>query len=135
MNGDLTQKQENFCLAYVTSPGLSASDAYKSAYNTENMKPATINRKAFALMENGKIRARIAELRAEPAKNAKLTLESHLEDLKKLRDSAAEIGNFSAAVNAEVARGKASGLYENQNKVDVSGGLNITISYGDEEEP
>lgn len=39
----LTQKQEAFALAYFETGN--ASEAYRRAYNAENMKPESINRK------------------------------------------------------------------------------------------
>ena len=105
---DLTGKQEAFCLAYIETGN--ASEAYRRAYNAESMKPATVNRKAKMLMDMGKIRARLTELQSEAAEKSKLTLESHLEKLRELRDAAADFGQFSAAIRAEIARGKAAGL-------------------------
>ena len=37
----LTPKQENFCLAYLETSN--ASEAYRRAYDSENMKPESIN--------------------------------------------------------------------------------------------
>lgn len=105
----LTQKQENFCLAYIETGN--ASEAYRRAYNAEKMKPETVNRNAKTLMDGSKIAARIAELRAPAVEKAQITLEQHLADLKRLRDLAEAAEKFGPAINAEVARGKASGLY------------------------
>ena len=57
----LTPKQERFCLKYAETGN--ASEAYRCAYNTDNMKPETINRTAFAMLENHKITARLDEIR------------------------------------------------------------------------
>jgi phage terminase small subunit len=105
----LTPKQENFCLAYVETGN--ASEAYRRVYSVENMKPESVNRKAKELIDDGKVTARIEELRASAREAAKLTLEKHLRDLMKLRDEAQAQGQLSAAINAEIARGKAAGLY------------------------
>jgi phage terminase small subunit len=59
---ELTQKQENFCLAYIETGN--ASDAYRRAYSVQKMKPETVNRNAFELMQSSKISARVAELRS-----------------------------------------------------------------------
>lgn len=75
----LTQKQENFCLAVAS--GKSASDAYRDAYDAENCSPTTINRKAKELMDNGKIAARLEELRAPGIRNAEITAEMVLRAL------------------------------------------------------
>ena len=97
------------------------------------MKPATVNRKAKMLMDMGKIRARLTELQSEAAEKSKLTLESHLEKLRELRDAAADFGQFSAAIRAEIARGKAAGLYREQ--IDLnSEPLRIIVDYGEGEE-
>lgn len=105
----LTIKQENFCLAYIETGN--ASEAYRRSFNAVKMKPETINRKAKELIDDGKISARISELRKPVIEAAQITLESHLSDLKELRDKAANDAKWGPAINAEVARGKASGLY------------------------
>ena len=105
----LTQKQESFCLAYIETGN--ASEAYRQVYDTGKMKPETINRNAKALMDDSKITARLDELRAPAREAAQLTLEKHLATLADLRDKATENGMYGAAVTAEVARGRAAGLY------------------------
>ena len=105
----LTQKQEMFCLAYIETGN--ATEAYRQAFNPETASEATINRKAKALMDADKIGARIEALRKPVREKAQITLEAHLNDLKRLRDLAEGEGKYSAAVSAEVSRGKASGLY------------------------
>lgn len=65
----LTPKQEMFCRYYVEI-GF-ASEAYRMAYNTANMKPKTVNEKASRELSKGKIRARVAELEAEYAEQSK----------------------------------------------------------------
>ncbi|MDR1377457.1 MAG: hypothetical protein LBJ36_00175 [Synergistaceae bacterium] len=52
------------------------------------MKAATVNRKAKEMMDDGKITARIAELRAPVIEASQLTLENHLDKLAQLRDEA-----------------------------------------------
>lgn len=76
----LTIKQENFCQAYILEKG-NASEAYRQAYDAENMKPATINRKAKELMDNGKIAARIGELRAHHMKRHEITVDRVVQEL------------------------------------------------------
>ncbi|HSX63426.1 MAG TPA: terminase small subunit, partial [Pseudoxanthomonas sp.] len=105
----MTPKQEAFCLAYIECGN--ASEAYRRAYDAAAMADTTVHRKAKELLDNGKITARLAELRAPAVDAAQITLEQHLKDLKDLRDAALSEGKYSAAVSAEVARGKAAGLY------------------------
>ncbi|MBU9563791.1 terminase small subunit [Burkholderia multivorans] len=106
---NLTQKQENFCAAYIETGN--ASEAYRRAYDASGMNSASVNRKAKELLDNVKITARITEMRAPVLERAQLTLEQHLADLKRLRDLAEADGKYGPAVSAEISRGKASGLY------------------------
>jgi phage terminase small subunit len=112
----LTPKRESF--AQAVASGMSQSDAYRSAFDTSRMKPETVQQKASRLMADGKVRARVEEIRAPIVQKAQITLESHLERLKQLSEKAEQEGQFSAAISAEVSRGKASGLYTE--KIDHS---------------
>ena len=56
----------------------------------------------------------IGELRNEYQKKYDVTFQRHISELAKLRDNARESKAWSAAVNAEVARGRAGGLYVEQ---------------------
>lgn len=66
----LTPKQEKFCQVYVDS-GIE-SYAYRQAYNTEKMKPETVWSHASRLLKDGKVRARVEEIRAERAEETKV---------------------------------------------------------------
>jgi phage terminase small subunit len=105
----LTQKQEAFCCAYIETGN--ASEAYRRAYDAAQMLPATVNRKAVDLMDDAKIAARLKELRQPAVEKAQITLESHLAELASLRDAARKVRDYSAAIRAEIARGKAASLY------------------------
>ena len=121
----MTPKQEAFCLAYIELGN--ASEAYRQVYDANRMKPETVNRKAKELMDNGKITARIAELRRVAAEAATLTLETHLKALAELRNEARKLGQMSAAINAEVSRGKAAGLYIQKQEVTGKDGQPLHI--------
>ena len=56
----------------------------------------------------------IGELRAEVQEKYGISFEKHISELAQIRNQALEKGAWSAAVNAEVARGKAAGLYIEQ---------------------
>lgn len=115
----LTPKQEAFCLTYIETGN--ASEAYRQHYEAGGMKETTINRNAKAMLDNNKIAARLAELRKPAVEKAQVTLETHLNDLKRLRDLA-EVGEkYGPAVQAEVARGKAAGLYVERQEVRHTG--------------
>ena len=56
----------------------------------------------------------IGELREENQKKYAIDFERHIAELAKIRELAIKRGSFSSAVNAEVNRGKAAGLYIEQ---------------------
>ena len=56
----------------------------------------------------------IGEIREEFQKKYDVTFERHIAELAKLREESRAKGAWSAAINAEVARGKAAGLYIEQ---------------------
>ena len=56
----------------------------------------------------------IGELREEYQKKYEVNFGNHIAELAKLRDDSRKKGAWSAAINAEVARGKAAGLYVEQ---------------------
>lgn len=117
----LTEKQERFCLAYIETGN--ASESYRRAYSCERSKQETINRTAKELIDRPKIAARIAEVRAPAVKNAQVSLEQHLNDLKRLRDLAEASEKYGPAIAAEIARGKASGLYVDNVNLNVTDAL------------
>ena len=112
----LTSKQEAFCVELAKTGN--ASDAYRKAYDASGMKPETVSRTAFELQSKPKIAARIDALRAEVRRKGVVTLEEHLKALGVLRNKAVEARQYSAAISAEIARGKVSGLYTDFNADD-----------------
>lgn len=80
----LTKKQEAFALAYIKSGNASA--AYRDAYDAKGMKPNTINVKASQLLANGKVRDRIAELRAPALKAVGLSVERTLLEVRRVSE-------------------------------------------------
>ncbi len=73
MSKKLTAKREKYCIEYVKTG--SKSEAYRLSYSTKNMKPATVNNKAYALFKKGEIRARIEELQNEAAERNKISID------------------------------------------------------------
>ena len=62
----------------------------------------------------------IGEIRTEIQRKYEVTFEKHITELGRIRQEALAKGAFSAATNAEVARGKAAGLYIEQ-KISLTG--------------
>lgn len=105
---DLTVKQENFCQG--VAKGLTYSDAYRQAYNASKMKMETINRKAVELMSNGKVAARVEELKKRALKRYDLTVDDIVEELEDARKIARELGQSSAMVSASMGKAKLFGM-------------------------
>lgn len=90
----LSQKQEDFCIHYAKHGN--ATKAYKYAYKTENMRPATINVKASELLNNGKITVRLQELNQKAVSDAVMSKQEALELLSvKARVRITDVCDFS----------------------------------------
>ena len=120
----LTPKQEAFAIAVAS--GMTQADAYRSAYNVKpETKPEVTQVKASQLMADGKIRVRVEELKKPIIEAAGITLESHLARLEHLGKKAEKAESYTAAISAEVARGKVAQLYTEN--INVTGNFNVGI--------
>lgn len=104
----LTPKQEAFCLAYIETSN--ATEAYRRAYDCQRMKPESINRKAKDLLDNGKITARLTELRQPIMDRHSITVDSLLIELEQARKVAIEDRSPTAAVSATMGKARLLGL-------------------------
>ena len=117
----LTERQIKFAELLVYNEGRKSPSecAYEAGYKT---RP----RQAASELRNPKIAPLvvkyIGELRAEIQEKYGITFEKHIGELAKLREDARAKGAWSAVINAEIARGKAGGLYVDQ-KLVLSGNL------------
>ena len=110
----LTEMQRKFAHEVVSNEGrkngteCAVSAGY--AEDSAGVRAAELqNPKRFPLVVK-----HIGELREEYQKKYAVTFERHIAELGKIRIDALKKGAWSAAVNAEVARGKAAGLYIEQ---------------------
>lgn len=93
----LTAKQEAF--AQAVSGGMNQSNAYRSAYDAGNMAPKTVTEKASALAADGKVSARIAELKAALATKVLWTREDSVHTLREIAtDSEAKAAEKVSAI-------------------------------------
>ena len=117
----LTERQIKFAELLIYNEGrLSPAEAaFQAGYKTSP-------RQAASELRNPKVSPLvvryIGELRAEVQEKYGVTFERHLSELAQIRNKALENKAWSAAVNAEVARGKAGGLYIDQ-KLVMTGNL------------
>lgn len=120
----LTIKQEAFCQAYIEKGN--ASEAYRTAYAADKMKPEVISVKASELLNNGKVTVRLNELRGDIQKRHGVTVDSILAELEEARQAAlhAETPQASAAVSATMSKAKITGL--DKQVIEHTGSVNIT---------
>jgi len=110
----LTEMQMKFAHEIVTNEGRKngfecAKDAGYAEDSARVRASELQNPKVYPLVVKY-----IGELREEYQKKYAVTFERHISELGKIRQDALKKGAWSAAVNAEVARGKAAGLYVEQ---------------------
>ena len=110
----LTEMQMKFAQELVTNEGRKTPTecAIEAGYDkdTAHVRASELrNPKKYPLVVKY-----IGEIREEYQKKYEVTYERHIAELGKIRQEALKKGAFSAANNAEVARGKAAGLYVEQ---------------------
>ena len=132
----LTPKQETFALNIHA--GMTNKDAYLDAYDIKNASLNTIYQNSSKLLKNPKIVMRLNQLEEESIRVTKVSLRKHLERLNELGQGAESAQQFAAAINAELNRGKASGLYINRQEIFGHGGgpvdCSIKVSFGDDDD-
>ena len=87
-NFEFNHKQELFIQGLIK--GYSQREAYKMAYNCENMKDSTIDNNAYKLMQNNEILTRYQELLNEHKQKALYTREEAVNDLIWIKEKARE---------------------------------------------
>jgi phage terminase small subunit len=124
----LTPKQDNFCRLYIELGN--ASEAYRQSYDAEDMNDYTVNRKAKELLDNGKIAARLNQIRSEHMRRHDLTVGDLLKELEEARQAAlgAENPQSSAAVAATMGKAKILGLDKQIVEQTINGNLAHTIT-------
>ena len=109
----LTDRQKKFAELLVYNEGKMspAEAAFEAGYKTRPRQSASElkNPKVYPLVAKY-----VGELRSEVQDKYGINFEKHITELAKIRNEALKKGAWSAAVNAEVARGKAGGLYVDQ---------------------
>jgi phage terminase small subunit len=110
----LTEQQIKFANLIVAEEGRKTATqcAIEAGYAKDSARQSASklqNPKLFPLVVQY-----LGEIRAEWQKKYEVSFGSHITELAKLRDEARDKKAWSAAVNAEVARGKAAGLYIEQ---------------------
>lgn len=115
----MTPKQEKFCQLHVELGN--ASEAYRRSYDARQMSAASVNRKAKELLDNGKIAARLDELRAAHAERHAVTVDDIARMLHEDRQFAREQGKPSACVAATMGLAKLYGHLREKAEMTAKG--------------
>ena len=107
----LTDKQRTFVYEYVVNQVSGTEAARRAGYRHPNVRAAEL------LHDKPYVSERINQFRLELQRKYEVTYENHVEQLAKLRDIALQNGAYSAAVNAEKARGQVGGLYVDRKEI------------------
>ena len=123
MKEKLTTKQEKFITNIIK--GMSQREAYKDAYNAENMKDETIDTEACLLFNDQKIAKRYNELLKELENEAVMTaIEKRLLLKQMALDKDNSINDRLKALDID---NKMAGEYITKVEADVNADINITI--------
>ena len=110
----LNSKQKKFCREYLK--GQTATQAAIKAGYTKDRKGAK-TQGSVLLNHNPVVRNYLIELEIAASERDAVSLENHLSTLHDLREEAKDQGQISAAITAEVHRGKAGGLYIDRREI------------------
>lgn len=103
-------RAELFC--HRIANGENQTEAYRKAFpKSLEWRDKTVWSRASELAATEEVKGRVAHIKEMAAKSAIYTLADHLRRLDALSISAEKAADFTAAVRAEEARGKASGFY------------------------
>ena len=80
---NLTPKQKHFCRTVAS--GCTMSDAYREAYNTSNMKPASIQEEAWRLSQHPDVSLKIREAREAVSLTAEYLASEAIENMHEAR--------------------------------------------------
>jgi len=107
----LTPKQRKF--AENVAAGMSLADAYRNSYDAENMKPASVQRRAAELMVDGRVTACIEAIAGEMRRKSEILTVNDREMLVTLlrKWSKGEENASATQLRAAELLGKACGLY------------------------
>lgn len=114
---EITDKEHKFIMAIMD--GMNNSDAYRHAYDCDGSSDRTIWGNASKVRNSAKVVAWLTHLRTTASADITVTRESHLRELERIKEMALANGNYGAASQCEVHKGKVIGAYVE--RVEVTG--------------
>ena len=118
----MSPKQEHF--AQCIADGMTQADAYRTAFDAENMKPETIHKRASELIGNGEVAGRVAELKEKLVTKALWTREMSVKALVSAY-KVAQGKNNSSGMTGAVKELNAMHGFNEPSKLELTGGLDV----------
>jgi len=116
-----TDKKEAACQAYIECGG-NQSEAYRIAYNAENMSTKTVWEEACRLFASPKVSARVLELQEEHRDRHNVTIDSITKELDEAKDLAKVEKQPAAMTSAILGKAKIHGLITDKKEIAGKGG-------------
>jgi len=125
----LTPKQERFVQECLK--GERQVDAYRIAYDCENMAEKTIWEESCRVAANRKVAAKLFEMQERVAKRTLVTVEKLTARLAEIDAAAYDDGQFSASNTAIMGQAKLNGLLVDKADIKHTGNMTFVTNYED----
>ena len=105
-----------------------ASEAYRQAYNAENMSNEAIGVEACRLLDNPSVSLKVKELKKGHTKRHELTIDDLVAELEEARQAAlsAMVVQSSASVAATMGKAKLLGLVVDKTDIKLTNAKELT---------
>ena len=110
----LSRREEKFVKILVSNDGLIT---LREAALKAGAPACSAHSRAYEMVRRPRVAHAIAQYRAELDEMYAVNYKRSERDLKIIRDASLDAGNYSAAVQSEVARGKLAGLYTTKSEI------------------
>jgi len=124
----LTEKQEAACQAYIECGG-NQSEAYRRAYNAENMSPESVWQEACRLFAIPHVSSRVLKLQEDHRERHNVTVDTLTEELEEAREIAKDTQQPAAMTSATMGKAKIHGLAVEKKEVSGPNGGPIETSF------
>jgi phage terminase small subunit len=121
----LTPKQNAFAMKYIECG--SAADAYRHAYNCENMSDPVIRNEACDLLKNPVVTMMVKDLKSRAVARHNITVDGQAAKLEELLELAHQTAQPGAGVSAVTVQSKLFGLLVDKQQIDMTGSLAMKL--------
>ena len=128
--GHMSNKREAFC-RYIAIDGLTASDSYRKAFNSNPINQSSIHEQASKLMSNDKVSTRIEALKADISDKLVWNKAEIINQLAINVEASRNVNQFAASNRSLELLGKAVGNVFEPETVAVSGTVSVIHSLSD----